>query len=90
MKHPEYKNRMLATQLWKKIATTLPGDFGAEEIKEKCRKMRESYSKSKTYVSSGSAAKEKKEHKYLHQMKFLDDVIGYRKYVIAHNKNLNN
>lgn len=79
MKNKEYRNRMVATTLWEQIATNLPGDFSGEEVKAKWKKLRESYSKSKVYIPSGSSASSsKKEHKYFHQMKFIDDVIAPR------------
>lgn len=79
MSHKEYKNRMIAYSLWEQIATNLPGDFSVDEVKDKWKKLRESYTKSKAYIPSGSAASSsKKQHKFCHQMKFIDDVIKHR------------
>lgn len=79
MKLKEYKNRVVQTNLWDDIASGLRGNFCGDDIRVKWRKLRESFSKSKVYIPSGSARKNTKPHKFAEQMKFIDDVIGHKK-----------
>lgn len=79
MRHSDYKNRPANMALWDQISAALPGNFSWEEVRDKWKRIRESYSKSKTYMPSGSGATKKKPHKYEHQLKFVNDNIGHRK-----------
>lgn len=79
MRCRDYRNRDVQCQLWEEAASCLHEKINANEMKAKWHKLRESYSKSKTYIPSGSAYKTSKPHKYAEQLKFIDDIIGHRK-----------
>lgn len=79
MKSNDYKKKDLKESLWIEIAVALSGNFSGEDIKEKWMKLRESFSKHKIYIPSGSASKSVKPHKYAEQMSFINDTIGHKK-----------
>lgn len=79
MRCKEYRNRDLQFKLWEEAASCLSQKTNADEMKSKWHRLRESYSKSKTYIPSGSARKVQKPHKYAEQMRFIDDIIGHKK-----------